>query len=104
MFFNEETERALMHRNTDRRVKHDNKPLIKSFTSPKIQMERKIGGSNHGVKSLTKSGAGKTNAKRQPTAWMVHLTNYYAQEKAKNPNYSYKQAMSDAKKSYTSSK
>ena len=69
MFFNEDTERALMHRDTDRRIKHDNQPLIKA-TPNKILFERKIGGSNHGVKSLVKSG-GSSKVKRQPTAWML---------------------------------
>ena len=50
MFFNEDTERALLHRDTNRAIKHDNQPLIRS--NPK-QFERKIGGS--GVKPLTKS-------------------------------------------------
>ena len=54
MFFNEEIERALMHRNTDRGFKHNNQPLVKQFPiNPKY--ERKIGGSNHGVTPLTKS-------------------------------------------------
>ena len=52
MFYDENTERALLHRNTDRRQKFDNKPLIKSFTNPKY--ERKIGA---GVKSLKKSSS-----------------------------------------------
>ena len=74
MFFNEDTERALKNRDTDnRRIQHDNQPLIKAIPN-KIKFERKIGGSNHGVKSLVKSGGSskvQSATKRQPTAWML---------------------------------
>ena len=87
MFFNEDTERALKNRDTDnRRIQHDNQPLIKA-TPNKVQFERKIGGSDHqGVKSLAKyvssmksaslvksGGSSKVQSatKRQPTAWML---------------------------------
>ena len=87
MFFNEDTERALKNRDTDnRRIQHDNQPLIKAIPN-KIKFERKIGGSDHGVKSLGKyvssmksaslvksGGSSKLKqpaTKRQPTAWML---------------------------------
>ena len=82
MFFNEDTERALKNRDTDnRRIQHDNQPLIKAIPN-KIKFERKIGGSDHGVKSLGKyvssmksaslvKSGGSSKVKRQPTAWML---------------------------------
>lgn len=42
-------------------------------------------------KSKSKKGGGK---------WMEHLKKFYAEEKKKNPNYKYKDAMKDAKKTY----
>ena len=96
MFFNEDTERALVHRNTDRTVKHDNQPLIKPT-------ERKIGGSNHGVTKYERK-IGGSNSTKKKSNWMVHLSDYYKSAKAKDPSYSYKQAMIDAKKTYTSQK
>jgi hypothetical protein len=104
MFYDENTERALLHRNTDRRQKFDNKPLIKSFTNPTY--ERKIGGSN-GVTRLKKSssevpplaGMGKARPKKK-TDWMEHVAKYYKSSKEKDPSYTYKQAMQDASKNY----
>jgi hypothetical protein len=52
MFYDANTERALLHRDTDRGRKFDNKPLIKLSMNPKY--ERKIGA---GVKSLKKSSS-----------------------------------------------
>ena len=37
----------------------------------------------------------------KPSPWIAHLKAYYEKAKAKNPKYSYKQAMKDAKASYT---
>jgi hypothetical protein len=180
MFFNEDTERALLHRDTNRAIKHDNHPLIRS--NPK-QFERKIGGS--GVKPLTKSKKdlfwapldekvkhrtsrltdmfgevppleemAKQSKKQSPATlkkqanamnkkyqcaddpqheiilrekiaplakrekqkkppktpsdkprkksnWMVLVSDYYKRYKGKDPNYTYKQAMTDAMRLYT---
>ena len=35
------------------------------------------------------------------TAWMKHLTEVYKQNKAKDPSYKFRAAMTDAKKSYS---
>ena len=159
MFFDENTERALLHRDTDRGLKFNNKPLIKAFAiNPKY--ERKIGGSNHGVTSLKSSSdrltdlfgevppledmaklskteekqlkainkkyqcksdplhevvlrpkkTPKTKAPKAPkvstgapkkkTKWMTSVADCYAHFKAKDPSYTYKQAMIDAKTYY----
>lgn len=39
-------------------------------------------------------------AKAAKTAWMIHLDKVYREEKKKNPDYKYSQAMKDAKKTY----
>jgi len=44
----------------------------------------------------------KKKAKKPPTAWMSHLKAFYEKAKKADPSYSYKSAMSDAKKTYTS--
>jgi hypothetical protein len=38
---------------------------------------------------------------RGPTAWTSHLGAFYKEKKAQDPSYSYKQAMKDARGSYT---
>jgi hypothetical protein len=37
------------------------------------------------------------------TSWMEHLKKFYADKKKSNPDYKYKNAMTDAKSSYHSS-
>ena len=152
MFYDENTERALLHRDTDRGRKFDNKPLIKLSINPKY--ERKIGA---GVKSLKKSSSdrltdmfgevppleemakvSKTEQKKidainkkyqcktdpiheivlrpkktritkdkdptkpkKLTKWMSSVADCYAHFKAKDPSYTYRQAMKDAMKYYT---
>ena len=34
------------------------------------------------------------------SAWLIHLKQFYATEKKKNSNYTYKRAMKDAAKTY----
>lgn len=63
MFFDESTERAILHNSTDRTPQYGNKALIKKTI-------RKVGGSNHGVKELKKNDDDKApKTKKQPTKW-----------------------------------
>lgn len=39
--------------------------------------------------------------KKSPNAWITHLKKVFEEGKKKNPDYKYKDAMKDAKKSYT---
>ena len=43
-------------------------------------------------------------AKKPPSEWMTHLKKFYAEEKKKNKDYKYKDAMKDAKKTYNPKK
>lgn len=75
MFYDENTERALLQRDSNRRHTFDNKPLIKSESNI-IKLERKIGGSNHGVtplksKTERKIGGSKNTTTRKPTEWQL---------------------------------
>lgn len=36
------------------------------------------------------------------SAWITHLTKFYREKKRTNPNYKYKNAMKDARKTYKS--
>ena len=66
MFYDDETERALRNRDTDRSIKYDNKPLIKRGGSHNL--ERVVGGSDSGVTELEKSTPTKT---KKPNAWQA---------------------------------
>jgi hypothetical protein len=48
-----------------------------------------------------KRTAKKRTAKKEPTKWMKHVKAYYNDRKKKEPDYKYKDAMTDAKPSYT---
>lgn len=56
---------------------------------------------NYHANEAKKAKEAKKSSK-PPSAWMTHLKAFYEKAKKSNPSYSYKSAMSDAKKTYTS--
>ena len=69
----------------------------KTVETPKPVVEQRKTKTLRGPRSVAKVETPKTRA---PNPWQVHLQDY----RAKNPTISYKQAMADARASYTSSK
>lgn len=51
--------------------------------------------------SMMKDSDMKKSKKKPPNPWITHLKKVFEEGKKKNPDYKYKDAMSDAKKSYT---
>ncbi len=87
MFFDEKTEREILHNSTSK-VPHDNKKLIKPVALAAKPPPRAIGGSrkskkeNNGVSTLkppkllhssSMSGGAKPKTKREPTEWQKLL-------------------------------
>ena len=51
-------------------------------------------------KGYKKQKVHKTKTKRKPSKWIQHVKDFYAKEKANNPDYKYKNALKDAKSTY----
>ena len=51
--------------------------------------------------SMMKDSDMKKSKKKPPNAWIIHLKKVFEEGKKKNPDYKYKDAMKDAKSSYT---
>ena len=79
MFYNDETERDILHQSTSKTpYNKGNKPLIKrqvlqpQVLQPQKMEPRKIGGSSSGVsvyKPASKKMKGGATTKRKPNAW-----------------------------------
>lgn len=51
--------------------------------------------------SMMKDSAMKKSKKKPANPWITHLKKVFEEGKKKNPDYKYKDAMKDAKSSYT---
>ena len=69
-----------------------NKPESESYDNPQV------------VKVVKDQVVVKPKAKRKPSAWNDHVSKTYQSKKKKNPDYKFKDAMVDAKKTYKKKK
>ena len=47
-----------------------------------------------------KRSAGRSAGRKKSSNWINHVQEFYKQEKKRNPNYKYKQAMKDARSTF----